>query len=140
MTQDGLTNSKNGVILYPRHSQVFDHAFNFRIADIGPVDMADQVQQGQHGDQTGVHLLWLAIISLYMDMEVSHLPKDLLPPFCRKIGIKVLIVRRQTNHSKGSYLSNVGALGDALDVRGLVDNLDVFLGDGSSHSCPRWFN
>ena len=68
---------------------------------------------------------------MYMD---AHLPKDDLPPVCRKVGIKVLIVGRQANDSKGSYLSNVGALGDALDVRGLVDNLDVFLGDGSSHN------
>ena len=55
-TRLGLTNRKDRVILYPRHAQVLDHALNFRIANIGPVNMANQVQQGQHGDQTGVHL------------------------------------------------------------------------------------
>lgn len=76
---------------------------------------------------------------MYMD---AYLPKDLLPPVCRKIGIKVLIVRRQTDDSKGTYLSNMGALCDALDVRWLVDNLNVFLSDGSSHSCkePAFFD
>lgn len=70
-----------------------------------------------------------------MDMDMdAYLPKDLLPPFCRKIGIKVFIVRRQADDSKGTYLSNMGALGDALNVRWLVDDLDVFLGDGSSHN------
>lgn len=68
---------------------------------------------------------------MYMD---AHLPKDLLPPVCRKVGIKVLIVGRQANDSKGSYLSNMGALGDAFDMRWLVDKLDIFLGDGSSHN------
>lgn len=73
-------------------------------------------------------------ISLYMYMD-AYLPKDLLPPFYRKIGIKVLIVRRQTDDPKCTYLSNMGALGDALDVRWLVDDLDVFLGNRSgSHN------
>lgn len=69
---------------------------------------------------------------MYMD---AYLPKDLLPPVCRKIGIKVLIVRRQTDGSKGTNLSNMGALCDALDVRWLVDNLDILLGNRSrSHN------
>ena len=56
MTQDGLTNSENRVILYPRHAQVLNHALNFGITNISPINMANQVQQCEHGDQTGVHL------------------------------------------------------------------------------------
>lgn len=39
------------------------------------------------------HFVSFVHIYIYMYMD-AYLPKDLLPPVCRKIGIKVLIVRR----------------------------------------------
>ena len=45
-----LTYRENSIILQPCHVEVFDHAFNFSIADICTIDMANHVQNCEHGD------------------------------------------------------------------------------------------
>jgi hypothetical protein len=51
-----LTDRQDSVVLDTRHAQVFHHALNLGVANVGSVDVADQVEQSQHGHKTDVHL------------------------------------------------------------------------------------
>ena len=44
------------VVLRPRHLQGLRQALYLRIADIASIEKTQQIQQGQHGEQTQVHL------------------------------------------------------------------------------------
>lgn len=41
--QVSLTDSQNSVVLHSTHAQILHHALDLGIADVGTVDMADQI-------------------------------------------------------------------------------------------------
>lgn len=44
------------VILRPRQVEIFGQALDLRVANVPPVQEGEQIQDGQHGDETQVHL------------------------------------------------------------------------------------
>lgn len=51
-----LTDGEDDVVLQPCHAEVVDHAFDFGISNVGTINVADEIQNGQHGDKSDVDL------------------------------------------------------------------------------------
>ncbi|KAI6774320.1 hypothetical protein HG531_001169 [Fusarium graminearum] len=97
------------------HAQIFNHALNLGVTNVGTIDMTNQVEQRKHGDKSNINL-----------------SEDLLSLLLCVVVVKVGIVRVQTEDTETADFDGFGTV---LKVsRLLVGDLDVALGDGTSLS------
>lgn len=115
-----LTDRKHRVVLNACHLQILDHALDLGVSNIRTVNMANQIQQRQHGDQTKIHL-----------------PEDLLSTVLREVDVELLVVGSQADDAERVNLRDMRWLRrKGLDVRRLVGYLDIILAVGSgTHGC-----
>lgn len=102
-----LTDRENGVVLHSRHAQVFNHALDLCVTNIGTVDVANQVQRRKHGNKADVNL-----------------SEDLLSLLLGVVCVELSILWVQAEDAKAC---NVDGLGRILKVRVLVHDVNVTL-------------
>lgn len=109
------TDRQDGVVLNTSHAQIFNHALDLGVTNVGTIDMTNQVEQRKHGDKSNINL-----------------SEDFLSLLLCVIVVEVGIVRVQTEDTETADFDGFVAV---LKVsRLLVGDLNVALGDGTSLS------
>jgi hypothetical protein len=125
-----LQDGQDDVVLHAGHVQIFDHALDLCIANVGSVDVADQVEKGEHRHEAEVDLEECELVARHRQKaKKTYLAEDLLPLLIGIAGEELCIDRIKTENAEAGDVDglSVGVGDDVL----VVDGLDVVLLDGA---------